>query len=172
MNTRPYEEIVHMQSDCHEREHGSRWRPVDDVNDEMANLLWNSVQLPPGAVENVTVGIRDAIVELRGVTGTESSRAAIEAIVMTVRGVRGVRNHLQSLEALAASIVRLSGDEATCRLPLERLLVGGSRGRSADRCSVPVRESSSAGNAGSVTPGKNKRVLTISGAVFDPLRPS
>ncbi len=127
MNARPYEEIVHMQSDCQEREHGLRWRPVDDVNDEITSLLWNSVQLPPGAVANVTVGTRDAIVELRGVTGTESSRAAIEAIVMTVRGVRGVRNHLQSLEALASSIVRQSGDEATCRLPLERLLVGWSR---------------------------------------------
>lgn len=49
MKARPDEDVVHIQSDCHEPEHGSRWRPVDDVNDETANLLWNSVQLPPGA---------------------------------------------------------------------------------------------------------------------------
>lgn len=88
MSVRPYEDAVHVQGDCHALEHRSRRRPVDDVNDEIAHLLWNNVQLPPDAVENMTMGTRDGIVELRGVTGMESSRAAIEAIVMTVRGVR------------------------------------------------------------------------------------
>ncbi|MEO6875152.1 MAG: hypothetical protein ABI222_10050 [Opitutaceae bacterium] len=170
MNARLSEEIVHLQRDCHEPDHGSRGRPGDDVNDEIASLLGNSIQLPPGAVANVTVGTRDAIVEVRGVTSTESARAAIEAIVMTVRGVR---NHLQSLEALAASVIRLSGDETTCRLPRERWLIGGSRGhQSADQGSVPVRALRSAGRGDRLTPGKDKRVLTVLEEVRDPLRRS
>jgi uncharacterized protein YrrD len=97
---------VVLDVDRDQLERMPEYRPDDEITADVADVLRDGSSLNPDDVEHVTVRTCDGIVELRGLTTTETARAAIEAAVRRVPGVRGVRNDLQSLEALAAVAVR------------------------------------------------------------------
>jgi osmotically-inducible protein OsmY len=78
-------------------------RRDDEINADVVNLLWYRSAVDQADLRYVKVRTHDGVVVLRGKTGTERSRRAIEALVEDVRGVRGVRNRLRTFEALSAA---------------------------------------------------------------------